>query len=181
MTKNNGHIALLLSVGILVFLLVDRINTGKQKIGIIQMEQLVYEYEGMKEATVLYEKKMDLWSNQTDSLEAQLTKLYQEIRMDSINQDQKKLLVDQKKFTMLQRSYYDFKQKAAQHAEKEDEEMTIGVINQLNEHIKTYAEKENYNIIISNTQFQNVSYVDNVIDITDQILTYANHNYQGDE
>lgn len=178
--KYTGHIALILVVGILFFLLVDKSVNKNYKVGIIQMEELVYDYQGMKDATEQYNQKMDAWSNQTDSLETQLKNLYNEIRLDSVNGDRTKLIQDQQRFYLLKQSYYEFKQNIDQKAQEKDEKMTVGVINQLKEHIKSYAQKEGYNIIISNTQLQNVGYADEAIDVTEALLQYANIQYQGE-
>ena len=94
-------------------------------------------------------------------------------KLDSINGEREKLIKDQQRFYLLQRSYYEFKQNIDQKFKEDDQKMTVGVINQLKEHIKTYAEKENYNIIISNTQLQNVGYADEAVDVTTELLDYA--------
>ncbi len=181
MMKHTGNIALVLSIAIIVFIVIDKITIKQHKIGIVQMEQLVYEYQGMKDATETYNAKMDKWSNQTDSLENILKNLYEEIQLDSIGGNKEKLLQNQHRFYLLQRSYYEFKENVAQKAQEEDQKMTIGVINQLKQHIKEYAKQEHHNIIIANTQLQNVGYVDDALDITKELLEYANIKYQGGE
>ena len=70
--KYTANIALALSIAIIVFIVTDKLINKQYKIGIVQMEQLVYEYQGMKDATETYNAKMDKWSNQTDSLENML-------------------------------------------------------------------------------------------------------------
>jgi len=179
--KYTGHIALTIVLVIGIYLFVDKSTSKNYNVGIIQMEELVYDYQGMKDATEQYNQKMDVWSNQTDSLEVKLQNLYNEIRLDSINGDRTKLIQDQQRFYLLQKSYYEFKQNIDQKAQEKDQKMTVGVINQLKEHIKSYAQQEGYNIIISNTQLQNVGYADKAIDVTDELLKYANMNYQGGE
>jgi len=181
MMKYTGHISLTLVLILMAYLLVEKNKTTNYRIGIIQMEQLVYDYQGMKDATEQYNSKMDVWSNEADSLENQLKNVYNQIRMDSINGDQLKLVKDQQRFYLLQRSYYEFKQNISEKAQEKDEKMTIGVINQLKEHMGAYAKQEGFNIIISNTQLQNVGYADEAIDVTKELLKYANIEYQGGE
>ena len=181
MIKNTGHIALILCICIVGYLIIEKMGTSSYKIGIIQMEELVYDYQGMKDATEKYNHKMDNWSEQTDSLEMTLKNLYNEIKIDSINGNQEKWIKDQQQFYILQQSYYEFKQNITQKAQEDDQKMTIGVINQLKGHIKAYAQQGGYNIIISNTQLQNVGYTDEAIDITTEMLEFANIRYQGDE
>ena len=123
---------------------------------------------------------MTAWSEKIDSLANTLKSLYNDIKLDSINGDKNKLIKDQQQFYFLQKSYYEYKQNITQKAQQNDEEMTTGVINQLKEHMKTYAQKEGYDLIISNTQLQNVGYVTEQMDVTKQVLDYANNKYEGE-
>jgi len=181
MKKNTSYIAILLSILIGAYLINEKRSSTSYKIGVIQMEKLVYDYQGMKEATKKYNTKMDLWSNQADSIETNLKQLYNQVRLDSINGNQEEIMKNQQRFYLVQRSYYEFKQNIDQKAQEEDQKMTIGVINQLKEHIKAYAQQEGYQLIISNTQLQNVGYVEAEIDVTDELLIFANTSYQGNE
>jgi len=180
MIKYTGHIALILSISIGAYLLIDKLNSRKHKISIIQMEKLVYDYQGMKDATKKYTTKLEAWNTQADSLESRLKNLYNEIQVDSINGNRNKLIKDQQTFYLLQKSYYEFKQNVSQKAKQEDEEMTIGVINQLREHIENYSKENKVDLVIANTQWENVGYVDHEMDITQQLLEYANLKYEGE-
>ena len=144
------------------------------------MEKLVYEFQGMKDATKDYQKKMEKWNNQSDSLEQKLTSLYQEIQLDSINKDYEKLKIDQQKFHYLQKSYYEYGQKINEKAKQDDQEMTIGILNQLKGFMADFAKKNDYNLIISNTQMQNVGYVAKQNDITEEVLEFVNIKYSGE-
>ena len=178
--KNTGNIALIISIVTIIIVGYSQFIIPSKKIGIVHMEELVYSYQGMKDATEKYNIKMTAWSEKIDSLENTLKSLYNDIKLDSINGDKNKLIKDQQQFYFLQKSYYEYKQNITQKAQQNDEEMTTGVINQLKEHMKTYAQKEGYDLIISNTQLQNVGYVTEQMDVTKQVLDYANNKYEGE-
>lgn len=178
--KNTGNIALIISIVAIIIVGYNQFISPSKKIGIVQMEELVYNYQGMKDATEKYNIKMTAWSEKIDSLENSLKGLYNEIKLDSINGDKNKLIKDQQQFYFLQKSYYEYKQNITQKAQQNDEEMTTGVINQLKEHMKTFAQEEGFDLIISNTQLQNVGYVEAEMDITQQLLQYANNKYEGE-
>ena len=58
--------------------------------------------------------------------------------------------------------------------------MTVGVINQINEYMKSYAAEKGYDMILcNNNQYQNVGFAKEQIDITKQMLEYANKKYDG--
>jgi len=162
-----------------VILIIDKFfNTG-EKIGVVQMDKLVYDFKGMKEATEKYSSKLRSWSAESDSLENNLKALLQQIRFDSISMDRERLERDIRTFRLFKRSYAEHIQNSEEKVLKEDKEMTLGVVNQLNEYIKAYAMKEGFAVIFINTQQQSVGYVKEKTDVTLKILAYANNKYDG--
>ncbi len=179
--KNITNILIALSLLLSLYLLLDKfLGSSTKKIGVVQMEKLVYDFKGMKEATEKYTKKMTAWSNQSDSLENKLKVMYDEIRADSITNDKVKLQKDIKMFLLFKQSYIEYTQNLQTNSEKEDKDMTIGVMNQVNEYIKNYAKQEGYDLILTNgAQATSVGFAKEQIDITQKVLEYANNNYEG--
>jgi len=178
--KNSGNIALILCIVLAVYIIFDKAanNPGK-KIGVVQMEKLVYDFNGMKEATKLYNEKVSEWGIQTDSMQLKLSSLYEQIRLDSLNKDKDKLKNDIRKFLILKKSYTDYAKNVKETASEKDKEMTLGVVNQLNEYIKNYAMEEGYDVILCNSPQQNIGHVADKIDVTEEVLAYSNKKYEG--
>jgi Skp family chaperone for outer membrane proteins len=166
--KKIPSIVLALSAVISIYLLVDKFTgSSAKKIGVVQMEKLVYDYKGMKDATEKYTRKMNSWNA---------------IRIDSINKDQQKLNKDIQLFLVFKQSYMENAQNMQANAEKEDKNMTLGVVNQVNEYIKSYAKDKGYDLILCNTdQYQNVGFSKEQLDITKDLLEYANRKYAGEK
>lgn len=165
-------------VGISMFFM--QCNTATQKIGVIQMEELVYDFEGMKEATEEYTNKMNQWEAESDSLKKGLDQLLYDIKLDSINQEGEKSKTDKQNFMLLRQKYYTLQQNTGARAQEEDQKMTLAVMGQLNEYVEVFGEEKGYDIIITNTQLNNVGYVKGSVDITKEVLTYANAKYNGE-
>jgi Skp family chaperone for outer membrane proteins len=179
--KYTGHIALIFSLAITIYLLAEKAGgkTGA-KTAVVQMDQLVLEFKGMKEASTAYGRKLESWNQESDSLERQLRGLYQQLREDSISKNSSRLKQDLARFALLRRSYAEHAQSSQQQAEEKDREMTLGVINQLNEHIKAYAERQGYTVVLCNNgQQPSVGYAAGQADITKEVLAYANARYEG--
>ncbi len=176
-------IILTLSLSISMYLLIDKFaGASVKKIGVISMEKLVYDFKGMKDATEKYTKKMSSWDAQTDSLEKKLQHMYNEIRIDSINKDRQKLNKDIRVFLVFKQSYMEYVQNIQAKAEKEDKNMTVGVMNQINEYIKSFAKEEGFDLILcNNAQYQNVGFSKDGIDVTQRLLEYANKKYAGEK
>lgn len=144
------------------------------------MEELVYEFEGMKEATKEYTNLLNQWEKESDTLKSQLDQLLYDIKLDSINGDQEKIIEDQKKFMLTRQKYYQLQQTIDGKAQQEDQKMTATVMGQLNEYIEKYGAEKEFDIIITNTQMQNVGYVKESSDITKEVLEYVNKKYSGE-
>lgn len=174
-----GKIIVAVLLGVLSFL-VTSCESSSNKIGVIKMDELVYDFEGMKDATEEYTNKMNQWSAESDTLKKQLDQLLYDIKLDSINNNQSKIIADQKKFMLFRQKYYTLQQTIDTKAQEEDKKMTSTVMGQLNEYIEQYGKEHGYNLIINNTQLNNVGYVDQSSDITQEVLTYVNAKYNGE-
>jgi outer membrane protein len=181
MKKNASSIMLALFGAITIYLLIDKFSgNSSKKVAVVQMEKLVYDFKGMKEATEKYTKKMISWKAETDTLEKKLRDMYDQVRIDSINKDQQKLNKDIQLFLMMKNSYLQYAQELQTRSEKEDKEMTIGVMNQLSEYIKNFSKEKGYDIVLTNSNDnQTVAYSKDQFDITDQVLEYSNNTYEG--
>lgn len=144
------------------------------------MEKLIYDFEGMKDATKEYTTKMNQWEAEADTMKSQLEQLLYDIKLDSINNDVKKTVEDQQKFMLLRQKFYTYQQDIDSKAKEEDQKMTTTVMSQLEEYIEKYGEKFKYDLIITNTQFNNVAFANKDMDITTAVLTYVNRKYQGE-
>jgi outer membrane protein len=177
--KYTGNIALILSIAIGIYLMKEKMTTSSKKIGVVQMDKLVYEFKGMKEATERYTVKINKWNAESDSLKRRLQGLYEQLKLDSLNHDKTKLNKDIQVFLLFKQSYLDHAGRAEENAQKEDREMTLGVVNQVNEYIEKYAKSEGYDVILCNSDQQNVGYAKEKVDVTQEVLEFANKEYSG--
>jgi outer membrane protein len=179
--RKTGNIALILSAIALTVVLADKfLSSSVKKIGIVQMDKLVYDFKGMKEATKKYEGKMANWTAESDSMQKGLNRIYNEMKIDSVNKDFVKLKTDIELFQLKRQSYAEYVQNAQSEAQNEDHKMTVGVINQINEYLKQFAEKEGYEVIVCNQpETPAIGYVQEKTDITKQALAFCNQQYEG--
>ena len=152
-------------------------NQHTPKVAVVQMERLVYEYKGMQEATDIYSMKLAQWHTKTDSLENRLQALWNEIKQDSINGNHQNLVLNKQKFNQYRLTYLNHKKEMETASTEEDQLMTAGVLNQIRSHMSAYAKAEGFDLIIANTQLENIAYVADPIDVTSALLQYANHQY----
>ncbi len=172
------YISVFLNVIVLGFLVFNHLSTPAKQIGIVRMEKVVYEYEGMKEATKKYENKVGAWKQESDSLEFKLKNVYSELKADSISNNKTKLARDLNLFYLYRNSYIELNKNIDSKIKETDGEMTSSVITQLNAHMSDYAKENNYDLILcNNPQYQAIGFSKNQYDITGKFLEFANKKY----
>lgn len=175
----NIIISVLVSLSVFAIAYFTVLKKASNKTAYVQMDKLVYDFKGMKEATDKYGKKMEKWNKEADSLQTILKNLYSKIKLDSVS-DKAALKTDWIKFVNYKQAYEQYAQQLQASAGEEDSKMTVGVINQLNEYIKTYGEQNGYAIILCNQPNQPaIGYALESMDITKELLQYANLKYEG--
>ncbi|HEY9045500.1 MAG TPA: OmpH family outer membrane protein, partial [Ohtaekwangia sp.] len=67
-----------------------------------------------------------------------------------------------------QKQFADYQQAMNTQAQQEDAKMTQEVVTQINAYLKKYGEAKGYKIILAATQYGNLAYADEGLDITDE-------------
>jgi outer membrane protein len=57
--------------------------------------------------------------------------------------------------------------------------MTSDVVTQVNAYLKKYGESKGYTVILAATEYGNLAYADDDLDITDEVLEGLNKEYSG--
>ncbi|HEY9008587.1 MAG TPA: OmpH family outer membrane protein, partial [Ohtaekwangia sp.] len=78
-----------------------------------------------------------------------------------------------------QKQFADYQQAMNTQAQQEDAKMTQEVVTQINAYLKKYGEANGYKIILAATQYGNLAYADEGLDITDEVLAGLNKEYSG--
>jgi outer membrane protein len=78
-----------------------------------------------------------------------------------------------------QKQFNDYQQAISQQAQQEDQQLTQGVLNQVNAYIEAYGKKYHYKIIFGANGSGTIVYGTDAIDITDTILKGLNKEYNG--
>ncbi len=179
--KYTGTLALVLCLLVIGYLVYDKTSgQNLKRVGYVDMDKLVSDYKGTKEATQRYEKKVKTWTQESDSLKQEVMRVYEQLRLDSLANNTTGIKTNVKRFMYLRERYMKYAQDLEAKAGEADNSMTSAVITQINEHIKTYAEQNGFDVVLCNTtQSYNVGYAKARINITTEVLTFANIAYEG--
>ncbi|HMT27640.1 MAG TPA: OmpH family outer membrane protein [Bacteroidia bacterium] len=152
---------------------------SKQKLSrlaYVRSQVVLDKYKGMEEAKARYQKKIDEWQANYDSLELNYNMMLQDYDNPQFVGNRKELEIKLARQQQIVKNYADdLEIKAGQ----ENEKLTQGVLNQINEYIKQYAISKEYDLVLGVTLSGNILYGSEAMDITDEIVQGINLEYSG--
>jgi outer membrane protein len=153
--------------------------SSNQKIYYVDSTVLVNGYKGMQLARQEYQKKTTAWKANVDTLanevKAQIMNYEKESSKLSPNEKQ----LSQELIKTKQNQLMEYQRALNAQAQQEDDKMTGDVLNQINAYIKKYGKDHGYKIIMAATQYGNIVYADENLDLTKEVLEGLNKEYAG--
>lgn len=152
--------------------------TNRVKIAFVRSNEIVYGYEGMKEAHALQESKTREFSSNIDTLQLDLQRSINVYNQEYSKLNKEERAEKEKMIIIQQDNLKQYQQNAKNAIDKADLELTQGVLNQINSFIEKYAKENGYNLILGTTTSGNILYGEEYMDITDDVLKVLNENYK---
>jgi outer membrane protein len=152
---------------------------NNQKIYYVDSAQLVHGYQGMSKARKAFQKKTLTWKANVDTLASEVQKQIMKYEKEIGTMTAKEKQLSQELIKAKQNQLIEYQHAMNTQAQQEDEKMTNEVIAQINAYIKKYGEGHNYKIIMAATQYGNIAYADEGLDITKEVLEGLNKEYAG--
>lgn len=153
--------------------------SNSQEIVYVDSSKLLNGYHGMLDARKVYQQKALVWQANIDTLvneiQNELKKFEKEMpRMTVKERDLTRQLLQNK-----QQQLADYQKATQENAANEDGKMTKQVIDEVNQYIKNYGQQNGLRIILAATEYGNIAYAEDGIDITEEILDGLNKKYKG--
>ena len=155
------------------------LHFSAQKIVYVDATRLLNNYQGMIDARQAYQQKAQSWQANVDTLASEVQRSIQAYEKESAALSTKEKALSQELIRTKQRQLADYQQAIREQAAQQDNEMTGSVLEQVNVYLRSYGEKNNYRIILAATEYGNLAYADEGIDITDEVLEGLNKTYRG--
>lgn len=152
-------------------------STRSPKVAYIRSADMIYAYEGMKEAQKIFQDKMQAWQSNLDTLRLELQR-----NVNSYTQELGRLSVHDKTerqelLNRQQQNYNQYTKAINEKSKDEEQKMTEGVLNQVNSFVEEYSKAKGYDLVIGTTNAGNLLYAREYMDITDDVLKALNENY----
>lgn len=152
-----------------------------EKIGVVRTADLVAKYRGMEDARTLFEGRRQGWQGEIDTLEADYRKSVGELnaqwnQLTPVERTKREELIAAQGQNVAR-----YGQSLEAKVRAEEEELMQGVLSQVNEAIREYAEANGYDAIYGATPDGSILYGSDALDITDELIEVLNRNYSGFE
>lgn len=151
----------------------------QQRVVYVDSNKLVNGYQGMIEARKVYQQKATAWKANIDTLANEVQQQIFRYEKESPKMTAKERELSQELIRTKQKQLAEYQQAMNNQAQQEDSKMTTDVLTQVNVYLKKYGEQKGYTIILAATEYGNLAYADDALDITTEVLEGLNKEYQG--
>lgn len=144
----------------------------------VDAQKLVVGYKGMQAARAQFESKASVWKANLDTLQQELqirSKEYKE-KIGTLNARERQLT--EELLQTKQQQLINYEQAIQEKFQKEDQELSKKVLDEVNAYIKKFGEQKGYTIILAATQYGNIAYAEKGIDVTEEVLNGLNNEYK---
>jgi outer membrane protein len=174
----NGALALIIINLILSLAAIACHFSGKNEIVFVDSVKLLNGYTGMKEARKNYDAKVSAWKSNLDSLKSEFEAKIKDYQAKQSKLTAKEKALSEELLQSQQQQYLSYQQVVSEKIQKEDQELTSGIVTKVNDFIKRYGEDHGYEIVMAATQYGNIVYSKKGNDITEEVLEGLNSEYK---
>lgn len=178
--KQGKILIVLCSLNLIGFIVIGGLYFAKtQEVVYVDSQKLINNYQGMLDARKVFQQKAAGWKANVDTLASEVQKQIFDYEKESAGLTTKERQLSEELIRTKQKQLMDYQQAMNTQAQQEDSKMTGDVITQVNAYLKKYGEKKGYTIILAATEYGNLAYADEGLDITEDVLTGLNKEYTG--
>lgn len=149
------------------------------RVGYVRSTELIYAYDGTKEAQVKFNQQKNSWQANLDTLKADFGRAVS-LFNEGKDKMSKEALDEQRKILVSKENQLQQYAKAmSEKLELQDGQMMQSVLNQINSFTEAYGKEHGYDFILGTTDAGNVLYGKESLDITAELLEALNKKYNG--
>lgn len=166
-------------INLLVLIFLAYVVFFQQKVVYVDSAKLLNDYKGMQAARAAYQQKAVTWKANIDTLTNEVKQQIFQYEKESPKMTVKERQLSQELIRTKQNQLAQYQNALNTQAQQEDQKMTGEVVSQINAYLKKYGESNGYRIILAATEYGNLAYADETLDITAEVLEGLNKEYTG--
>jgi outer membrane protein len=148
------------------------------KIAYVKSSDVIYNYLGMKAAQQKQTTEQTRLKAQADSLKIHFENSIREFNASYTSLAKKEQDNRRELLAIEENALKNFIQNSEQKLKESDEQLTTGVLNQINSFIEEYGKEKGYDLILGTTTSGNILFAKEYMDITDDVLKALNDSYK---
>jgi outer membrane protein len=152
--------------------------SNDQRLVYVDSGQLINNYKGMQEARKVYQEKAFIWKSNIDTLTNEIQTQILRYEKEQGKMTTKERSLSQDLIRTKQKQLQEYHQAMNMQAQQEDARMTSEVMTHINSYLKKYGKVKGYNIVMAATQYGNIAYADEGLDVTQDVLEGLNKEYK---
>ena len=145
----------------------------------VDSARLVNGYKGMQAARKVYQQKAATWKANVDTLASEVQQQIMKYEKEAAKMTAKEKQLSQELIKTKQNQLVEYQRALQAQAQQEDGKMTTDVVSQINAYLKKYGKDHHYRVIMAATEYGNIAYADEGLDITKEVLDGLNKEYDG--
>jgi outer membrane protein len=161
----------ILSLAFLIWFVYGRQNP----IVYVDSVKLINGYRGMHVARRELESRTVVWQANLDTLKNEFEAKLKEYQTSRASLTKKERELSEEVLRLKQEQYLNYQKVISEKIQKEDQELTSQVLVKVNDFIKRYGQQRGYSIIMAATEYGNIVYAAENMDVTDEILEGLNN------
>jgi outer membrane protein len=167
-------LALVLSTASLAFVLLKK----QENVVSVDAAKLISKYKGVEEARKSLLTRNQGWQSNLDTLQRELQASVEDYKKNKATFTKRELKLMEELVQSKQSNLLNYEQSIKDQTKKQDEELAVRILAKINDYVKRYGKKKGYTIILAATQLGNVAFADETVDVTDEVLSGLNAEYQ---
>ena len=150
---------------------------SRPKLAFVRTMDLVYSYNGMRDAHNEFKAQSDAWQANIDTLKLQYQNCLANYQNSykSLSESERRDKVELIK--KLESNLNNYTSVIRQQSAEKEKSMTEGVLNQINSYVEEYSKKKGYDFVFGNNN-SSILFGEKAYDITEDVLTALNKEYR---
>jgi outer membrane protein len=149
----------------------------EKKTAYVDSNKLINGYQGMTQARQAYQAKVGVWKANIDTLVKDIQSEISKYNSEKPRMSAKERELSEKLIMTKKQQLSDYQKATNDKASQEDAAATKKVLDEINGRIKEYGKKHGYLIILAATEYGNIAYAKDNLDLTEEILKELNADF----
>jgi outer membrane protein len=150
--------------------------TSKEKRGYIELNKLYAEFNMTKEYTKTLQGSQEIKKARLDSMSFNIERLGKQIELDHLSATSPEVQA----YNIQVENYLSLKKSYEEDDYLANEKYRNEINMQINKYVEEYAKEKNYDVIFGGNGSGNLMYLDERLNITEDVLNYINKKYEGE-